>query len=157
MVKTHMNSNPTLLEYQDIYPGLIHKAGPYLVTESEIISFASKWDPRPYHIDRDIAEAGPFQGIIGSSSHTMAIRTLLLAELDQIHHSSIIATMGWSDVKFANPVRPNDQISLSLEWLDKRVSKSKPDVGIVRQKLQLLNQSQKVVLEYIDTVAFKIR
>jgi acyl dehydratase len=150
-----MQSTLRTLEFHDIEPGLTLHAGPYLVTEAEIIEFATQWDPRPIHIDRAAAAAGPFNGLTASSSHTLAIRTRLILEITP-PSPSLIATMGWQDLTLPRPVRPGNALSLALTWLDKRASRSKPDLGILRHRIVMTNQHSEVVLDYVDTVGMRI-
>jgi acyl dehydratase len=143
------------LEFHDIEPGFTQHAGPYLVTEADIVEFATRWDPRPIHIDKAAATVGPFNGLTASSSHTLAIRTRLLFEIVP-PFPSLVATMGWQDLKLPKPVRPGNELSLALTWLDKRTSKSNPALGILRQRIVITNQHGDVVLDYVDTVGMRI-
>jgi acyl dehydratase len=143
------------LEFHNIEPGFTQHAGPYLVTEAEIVEFATRWDPRPLHIDKAAADAGPLQGLTASSSHTLAIRTRLLLEIAP-PFPSLIATMGWQDLRLPKPVRPGHALSLALTWLDKRTSRSNSTLGILRQRIVMTNQHDDTVLDYIDTVGMRI-
>ena len=66
--------------------------------------------------------------------------------------TNIIAGLGWNDVRFPNPVRPDDRLSATVECLTKRESRSKPDRGIVRTQISLHNQQGEVVVTYEDTI-----
>ena len=143
------------MEFDEIQEGLVQRVGPYHVAADEIIEFAKKWDPRAIHIDLEAAEAGPFKGLTASSSYTLAVRPLLIQRLSP-STPSLVATMGWQDLKLAAPVRPGDELSLTLTWLDKRVSRSKPNFGIFRQQITMEKSDGTVVLTYVDTVGMVI-
>lgn len=64
--------------------------------------------------------------------------------------------MGWQDLRFPTPVRPGDALSLTLKWLDKRISRSKPGFGILRQEITMEGLNGAIVLTYIDTVGMLI-
>ena len=71
---------------------------------------------------------------------------------DEGINSHVIATMGWDQVKFLNPARPNDTLTLSFECVEKRLSKSKPDCGIVTLYFEMMNQNNELILSLNDTI-----
>ena len=96
----------------------------------EILEFARRWDPQPFHIDPEAAAAGPFRGIIASGLHTQA------ACFGQIIRSGWVAqvSMGGADqlVRWPAPVRPGDEIGISARIEALTPSRSKPDRGVVK-------------------------
>ena len=124
--------------------------GEYLVTKEEIVEFAKKWDPQPFHVDEDAARQSPFKGLIACSSHIMSIAIKLMDSKET--KADIVAGLGWNEVKFPNPVRPGDRLSATVECLSKRESQSKPDRGIVKTQISLRNQRGEVVVTYQDTI-----
>ena len=69
------------LFFEDVSVGEIITVGDYELTEKEIISFATKWDPQPYHIDKKAASSSIYGGLTACGIHIMAIRTLLLHQM----------------------------------------------------------------------------
>ena len=136
--------------FDEIEVGTTVRAGTYRVTEQEILEFGRKWDPLPTHTDIDAATRSPFGGLIASGAHTVAIRTLLLHRLPT--REAVIATGQWDEVKFHQPVRPGDELSLEVTWTGKRESASKPDRGIVTAVMKVLNQNGEVVLSQKNTI-----
>ena len=124
--------------------------GEYQVTKEEIVEFAKKWDPQPFHIDEDTALRSPFKGLIACSAHIMAIAIRLMDSKET--KTDIIAGLGWNHVRFPNPVRAGDRLSATVECLTKRESRSKPDRGIVRTQISVHNQRGEVVVTYEDTI-----
>lgn len=124
--------------------------GEYLVTKEEIIEFASKWDPQPFHVDEDAALRSPFKGLIACSAHIISIAIKLMDSKEV--KTNVVAGLGWNEVRFPNPVRPGDRLSATVECLTKRESQSKPDRGIVRTQISLYNQRGELVVTYEDTI-----
>ena len=96
----------------------------------EILDFARRWDPQPFHIDPEAAATGPFRGIIASGLHTQA------ACFGHIIRSGWGAqvSMGGADqlVRWPAPVRPGDEIAVSARIEALTPSRSKPDRGVVK-------------------------
>jgi len=130
--------------FEDLLVGDQTTAGEYLVTEEEIVEFASKWDPEPFHVDRDAAQASVFEGLTACGTHIIAIRNWLIHRLPDKAH--VLAGLGIDELRFAAPVRPGDRLSLTKECLEARPSSSKPDRGIVRNRLTVTNQDGQPVL-----------
>ena len=109
--------------FEDIEVGDSQKAGPYSVSKDEIIQFAEKYDPRPFHIDEASAARSVFAGLSASAAHTFAIFYSLTNKL----HPPIraIAALGYDELRLPNPVRPDDELDLDVRVLEKRESKSK--------------------------------
>jgi acyl dehydratase len=136
--------------FEDMTVGDADAIGEYLVDETEMVDFARKWDPFPFHVDRAEAERSIHGGLIASGEYTMAIKQILL------HRKGIppgvMASLGYDELRYLAPVRAGDRISVHLEVLEKRESKSKPDRGIVRVRTTLENQDKAPLLTYIDNV-----
>ena len=144
--------------FEDIEIGKQVRAGPYEVSEEEIIEFASRWDPRPYHTDPEAALQTPFKGLAASGAHTLSIYYRLLYNLSQLEQEPLagIAALGF-EIKLPRPVRPRDRLTLTTEPIDKRDSEKNPKAGIARTKGTLSNQSGEAVLEIITTGLFAKR
>jgi len=95
---------------------------PILSLKDEIIQFAEKYDPRPFHIDEAAAARSVFAGLSASAAHTFAIFYSLTNKL----HPPIraIAALGYDELRLPNPVRPDDELDLDVRVLEKRESKS---------------------------------
>ena len=141
--------------FEDIEVGSAITVGTYRVEADEIIDFARRWDPLPVHTSEVDARATSFGGLTASGAHTMAIRTRL-THLVPIQES-VIAAAGWDEVRFHRPLRPGDELSLEVAWLDKRRSRTKPDRGIVTAGMRVVNQHDEVILSHRDTIVLKLR
>ena len=134
--------------FEDITIGEVQEAGPYELTESEIIEFAERWDPLPFHTDVQAAKESAFGGLIASGVHKSCIACRLLHDIDT---PSVIAALG-TEIKHPNPARVGDQLHIESKTIEKRESKSRPDRGIVSWLNQLINQDGTVVLETKNTL-----
>ena len=136
--------------FEDVVVGATVTAGPYRVTRDEMVAFARKWDPFPFHVDEMAARDSIYGGLIASGEYTMAVKQALIHRLGG--NEALIGSMGYDELRYLGPVRPDDRLTLSMECTDKRVSRSKPDRGIVKYKVTLTNQDDEPVLSYTDIV-----
>jgi acyl dehydratase len=123
----------------------VHEYGPVEVSEDEIIDFARRYDPQLIHIDPEYARIGPYGGLIASGWHT----TSLMMRLAVNHYLPTVASIGSpgvDELRWLRPVRPGDALRLRVTVVEVRTSKSKPDRGILRSKLEVLNQRAELVL-----------
>lgn len=137
----------TTLYYEDISVGDTFDLGSYTVTKEEIISFASKYDPQPFHIDPEAAKESPFNGIIASGWHTISITNRLVVD-EFLNTIANQGGLGAEAISWSAPVRPGDTITATLEVLEKRVSESNPAVGILRTEKRTVTQDDTEVLTY---------
>ncbi|MCY4094540.1 MAG: MaoC/PaaZ C-terminal domain-containing protein [Gammaproteobacteria bacterium] len=133
-----------MLYFDDIEVGYQSEVGTYTLTESEVIEFASTWDPQPFHIDKDAASASIFGGLTASSLHLFAICTRLF--FDHEDRIQILAMLGKEAIRIPNPARPGDVLTYSTECIRKKPSSSRPDRGVITLKDTLTNQDGQPVL-----------
>lgn len=135
---------PTDRCFEDYTVGATYICGSFILTEDEMIRFASRYDPQMMHVDRDLAGHGPFGTIIASGWHTVAATMRLLVENFLPHDG--LASPGIDELRWPNPVRPGDKLTLHATIQDARRSRSKPDRGLLHSLLEVLNQNGEVVL-----------
>ncbi len=124
---------------EDLTVGRRFTAGPVTVTEEEIIAFASRYDPQPFHTDPAAAAKHPlFQGLAASGWHTAALTMPLVVEAAGHIAGGIIG--GGGDLQWPRPVRPGDSLSLEIEVLEATPSRSRPDRGSALVRNRTLNQ-----------------
>jgi len=129
---------------EDYKVGLKRTVGEYVVDQDEILEFARKWDPEPFHMDIEAARSSIFGGLVASSTHIFAIRSWLIHKFPD--KTQLLAGLGFDNLWFKAPVRPGDHLSLTIETVEVWGSKTKPDRGIVKNQLTLTNQKGEVVL-----------
>lgn len=132
--------------YEDFEVGSEKICGPRLVTREEIIAFASEFDPQPMHLDEEAGRQSMLKGLSSSGWHTCAIMMRMIYDAF-LHDSSSMGAPGVEEVKWVRPVRPGDELSMRVTILDKRESKSRPEMGLVRVGLVIMNQKGEPVLE----------
>ncbi|MEJ0023842.1 MAG: MaoC family dehydratase [Alphaproteobacteria bacterium] len=133
--------------FEDYEPGVYEFDASVTVDEGEVIAFAKKYDPQPFHIDPVAAASGPFKGVIASGWHTAGMVMALLAE-HYLSPVSAMASPGVDELRWPRPVRPGDTLRLRVSITDKRISRSKPDRGLVFSQVEGLNQHGDVVISF---------
>jgi acyl dehydratase len=138
---------PTLAErrFEDYRPGLVVEAGSLAVDEAEIVDFARRYDPQPFHVDPVQAAAGPFGGLVASGWHSAALMMRLLVE-HVLPPVASLGSPGIDELRWLQPVRPGDHLTLRVTVLDAQRSRSKPDRGLLRLLLEVFNQRQSLVM-----------
>ncbi len=114
--------------------------------KAEIIEFAAKYDPLPFHIDEQAGRDSIFGGIIASSLHTLSACTRAVVEAQG--NLAILSGIGIDEAKMLNPVRPDDVLSIEASWVDLKRSRSKPDRGFAGINCKVTNQNGDPIVEY---------
>ena len=130
--------------FEDYVVGATYVCGSFRLSEDEIIAFATRYDPQMMHIDRDLAAAGPFGGIIASGWHTIAAAMRLMVDNFLPHNG--LAAPGIDELRWPRPVHPNETLTLHATIQEARRSRSKPDRGLIHTLLEVLNQNGEVVM-----------
>jgi acyl dehydratase len=132
--------------FEDYPPGAVFTVtGSIAVGAEEMVEFARKYDPQAMHTDPAAAASGPFGGLIASGWHTGAMMMRMFADNFRSPASSL-ASPGIDELRWVKPVRPGDVLSLRLTVLEARPSRSRPEQGVVRSLVEVLNQSGEVVM-----------
>ena len=119
--------------FEDYPVGSTWDLGEVTPSRDEIVAFAERFDPQPFHVDEAAAAASPFGGIIASGWHTGALMMRLVVE-HYLAAESSLGSPGIDELRWAAPVRPDVHYRLRAEVLEARVSASRPDRGIVRTR-----------------------
>jgi acyl dehydratase len=130
---------------EDYEVGDVGSFGEYTVSRDEMVEFARRWDPQPFHVDEQAAARSIFGGLTASSTHTYAICCLVYQQIEV--PSAVLGALGADSLRFPNPVRPGDTLRLRRECVEKRASRRHRDRGIVKTRATLLNQRDEPVLE----------
>ena len=143
------------MKFADFQVDQVIEAGPYVLSQDELLSFAREWDPQWFHTDPEAAAEGPHGGLIASGWQTCGI-AMRLAVAAALEGSESFASPGLAYVKWTHPVRAGDALSLKATVLDTRRSASQPTLGILRWRWQLFNQDGTQVLDLEATSLFKL-
>ena len=131
--------------FEDYQVGESFEFGDYLVTEEEIVEFASRYDPQPFHIDKLAAGQSIYGGLIASGWMTGSVMMRMAVD-HLISPLSSMGSPGIDELRWLAPVRPGDTLSARVTVLEARRSQSKPDRGLVRAHMEALNQRREVVM-----------
>lgn len=131
--------------FEDYAAGHVYEFGTITVSEQEIIDFARRYDPQPFHVDPVKAAASEFGGIIASGWHTISLAMRLFVD-HYMSHVASLASPGVDEVRWPSPLRPGDTLRVRVTILEARPSRSKPDRGIVRARVEAINQKDELVL-----------
>lgn len=151
-----MSVPPKERYFEDFRPGEVMEVGDYLVTEEEIVDYARRYDPQPFHLDHEAAKKSIFGGLIASGWMTGGIMMRLLVD----HFISPVSSMGSpgvDEVRWMQPVRPGDRLRLRVTVLDTRRSQSKPDRGVIEALQEAINQNGETVMRLRGMGLYKCR
>ena len=141
---------------EDYKVGDSFELGQFEVTRDEVVEFAQKYDPFPFHVDDEAAKATVFGGII-SSGWLTALVWLRLMHSQFLCYETVLGSPGHEEMVWPTPVRPGDRLSGTVEIKESRVSKSKPELGFVRYTAKLTNQENEAVFITTSTLMVKSR
>jgi len=131
--------------FEDYVEGNVYEFGPILVQQEEMISFSERFDPQDYHTNPEAAKESVFGGLIASGWHSGSMMMRLLVD----HYLSSVASLGSpgvDEIRWLQPVRPGDELSVRITVTRAVRSRSKPDRGIVHSSYELLNQNREIVM-----------
>jgi acyl dehydratase len=131
--------------FEDYIPGQSHEFGTISVETDEVISFAKRFDPQPFHTDPEAGRQSIYGGMIASGWHTSSLMMRLFVD-HYLSHVASLGSPGVDELRWLKPVFPGDELTLRVTIIEANRSRSKPDRGIVRSDIQLLNQHRDVVM-----------
>lgn len=144
-IETSFGIPPHERFFEDYVVGARYLFGTETVDEAELLAFARRFDPQDFHVDAELARGTPFGGLIASGWHTSALMMRLLAD-NFVSGPNSLSSPGIDALRWLHPVRPGDLLSVQVTVLETRRSRSKPDRGLVRSGIAVLNQDGRVVM-----------
>jgi acyl dehydratase len=142
--------------YEDFKVGDVAELSSHTFSKEEIIEFAGRYDPQPFHLSEAGGEASPFRGLVASGWNTCSAMMGILVR-DMLADSTSMGSPGLDNIRWLKPVRVNDTVRLTVRVLSKRVSESKPDRGIVGTRWEAYNQNGELVLTVDSAAIFGLR
>jgi acyl dehydratase len=135
--------------FEDFVVGQVYRpSGRVRVEKDDIIAFAKKFDPQPFHLDDEAGRKSIFGRLVASGWHTAALTMNLVASSEYRAASGTIG-LGFDGLRWPIPVYPGDELRIESEVLEMRPSKSRPDRGLMKIRTRTLNQNGEVVQELI--------
>ncbi len=147
-----------MIYFEDLVVGNKQSFGQYEVTREEVVAFAEKYDPQPFHLD-DAAAAQTYFGRLSASGwHTGAMAMAMsVANMQSGEAQASLGSPGLDELRWIKPVYPGDTLRCENELLEKRRSKSKPEMGILKARTTVFNQHDEPVMTYIANGLIKTR
>lgn len=136
--------------FEDLAVGATARFGAYQVTREEVIAFAEKYDPQPFHLSDDAAARTHFGRLSASGWHTCAMVMSMLVENLSRNRQAGLGSPGVDELRWLKPVYPGDTLSCETEVIEKRVSQSRPEMGIFKSRLTVFNQNGVAVMSMVS-------
>lgn len=134
--------------FEDMVVGTIARFGRYEVTREDVIDFASKYDPQPFHLSDEEAAKTHFGRIAASGWHTTGMAMRMIVENFKVSKMASLGGIGVDELRWLKPVYPGDVLSLETELMEKKPSRSRPEMGTFKTKTTVLNQNDEPVMVY---------
>src|ERR1700761_1749141 len=145
-----------ILVFEDFKPGHLGRFGPWHVTADEIREFASEFDPQPMHVDEAAASRSMLKGLAGSGWHLCSIIMRMMCH-GFIGRTASLGSPGVNELRWLAPFRPGDEIMLDVEVTEARISRSRPDTGIVMFKMTARNAAGQALCEMTSPIIVQRR
>jgi acyl dehydratase len=146
-----------MLYFEDVVVGSKSSFGHYEVTREEVIEFASKYDPQPFHLDDEAAAQTYFGRLSASGWHTCAMTMRMLVENMKVNRQAGLGSPGVDEIRWLKPVYPGDTLRVEGEILSKRQSQSKPEMGSFQGRNTVFNQHDEAVMTMVSTGLIRVR
>lgn len=143
--------------FEDMVVGEKRSFGSRPVTREEVIDFASKYDPQPFHLDDEAAAKTHFGKLAASGWHTCAMTMSMMVDHFVEEEQAGLGSPGVDELRFVKPVFPGDTLRCESEVLDKQQSRSRPEMGILRTQIRTFNQHGAEVLRFIGISMMQTR
>jgi len=143
--------------FEDLVVGAETDFGTYDVTREEVLEFARKYDPQPFHLSDEAAAQTHFGRLSASGWHTAAMTMALIARAVVKDEQAGLGSPGIDELRWLKPVYPGDTLHVRGEILDKTPSRSRPDMGSFRTRTTVTNQDDVPVMTFVSIVLIRRR
>jgi acyl dehydratase len=145
-----------MLSFEDFPPGYFGSFGPRHVTREEMLAFAAEFDPQPMHLDEEAAARSMLKGLAGSGWHLGSIMMRMMFDF-YIGRTASLGSPGINELRWLAPFRPGDDLTLDIDVLEARVSRSRPETGIVTFKAVVRNAAGQALCEMVSPIIVQRR
>jgi acyl dehydratase len=142
--------------YEDVVVGERTRTGSFTFTRESIVAFATQYDPQPMHLSEAGGKASFFKAQVASGWQTVGITMRMMVEAHPFGATPLIG-LQIDEIKFPRPVYPGDSVTAEMEIVEKRISKSRPDTGLLKGRTLTRNQHGQDVLSQIWTILMPVR
>ncbi|GAB5347634.1 MaoC family dehydratase [Alteriqipengyuania sp. 357] len=143
--------------FEDLEVGTRVSFGHYEVTREEVLEFASKYDPQPFHLDDEAAAKTHFGRISASGWHTCAMTMSMMVAQFSKDKAASLGSPGIDQLRWIKPVYPGDTLRVESELIEKRQSRSKPHMGFTKNRQTVFNQHDEPVMEMVSNGIIEVR
>ena len=144
------------LTFEDFPAGHLGTYGPRVVTRDEILAFAAEFDPQPMHLDEEAAKATMLQGLAGSGWHLCSLMMRMMFD-GFIGRTASLGSPGVNELRWLAPLRPGDDLTIDVEVTEARVSRSRPETGLVMFKVVARNGPGQPLCDLVTPIIVKRR
>ncbi|MEO7814922.1 MAG: MaoC family dehydratase [Sphingomicrobium sp.] len=146
-----------MIYFEDLVVGTETLFGTYDVTREEVLDFARKYDPQPFHLDDEAAAETHFGRIAASGWHTTAMTMRVIVDSLGKTPQAGLGSPGVDELRWTRPVYPGDRLTMRGTIVEKTPSRSKPDLGTIRTATVVTNQDNVVVMRMTSIVLMRRR
>ena len=146
-----------MLYFDDIHVGMKRSFGRYEVTREEVLEFARKYDPQPFHLSDEAAAQTHFGRLAASGWHTCAMTMSMMVAEMAVHPQASLGAAGIDELRWLKPVHPGDILRVETEVLEVTPSRSRPEMGSLRSQTITFNQKHEPVLRFVGLVLMRRR
>lgn len=138
--------------FEDLELDKVEEFGSYEITREEIIEFASKYDPQPFHLDEEMAKKSVFGKLCASGWMTGSVTMSMMVKYMSDKGFAGMGSPGLDNLRWKRPVCPGDVLRVRGKLVEKRDSESRPNIGLVKSAYDVLNQNDEVVMSFVSNV-----
>jgi acyl dehydratase len=148
---------PAMIYFEDLEVGVEREFGSYEVTREEVLDFARKYDPQPFHLSDEAAAKTHFGRLAASGWHTAAMTMAVIARRVIADEQAGLGSPGIDELRWKKPVYPGDTLHVYGTIIEKTPSRSRPEIGSFRAQNTVKNQHGEVVMTFISIVLMRRR
>ena len=134
--------------FEDVEVGATDRFGEYHVTRDEVVEFAAKYDPQPFHLSDEAAAETHFGRLAASGWHTCAMTMSMFVARMQENPQAALGAAGVDELRWLKPVYPGDTLRCEVTVIEKTPSRSRPDMGSLRSQMAVFNQHDEPVMRF---------
>lgn len=146
-----------MIYFEDLEIGRETRFGSYEVTREEVLDFARKYDPQPFHLSDEAAAKTHFGRLAASGWHTCAMAMAVIARAVVAEEQAGLGSPGIDELRWLKPVYPGDTLTVVGRIIDKTPSRSRPDIGSFRTETIVTNQHEEPVMRMTSIVLIRRR
>jgi acyl dehydratase len=146
-----------MIFFEDLEVGAETDFGSYDVTREEVLEFARKYDPQPFHLSDEEAAKTHFGRLAASGWHTAAMAMAVIARYVVKHEQAGLGSPGIDELRWKKPVYPGDTLHVRGAIMETTPSRSRPEMGSFRTQTIVTNQNGETVMTFISIVLIRRR